>query len=355
MMQAWQPTVIPRSSLFLARERGNRAIRRSFPYIPATTASGALNTRLHQLGWKGTMYTFRFGNLYPALDDQQVWLPAPRTLYRCPACSQFRWMQALAPAEMANEMLCDVCGALRRPAEGFVAARLTPHSAQPTEVLRQRVPALNAQLSGRVALHRRTGGQMDGQLHFVEVLRVRGLPFRGTAWLEPDTIQTEAEIRLMMGGLRSRGSGRVTLRLEALPDGEDDNPAVAPGDRLWVETPTLPLPAKLEAASPLLTARVVSPYARVEVCERWAAKPLVAGKGLVSFLDTLAVGSVLTVSEGTAKLGPGIFFYGSDGIDLALYYLEPPFDDEPVLGQDYSLVELWTLGFGQLRRLEGVA
>ena len=49
-MPIYQVTVTPHSSLFLARERGNRAMRRSYPYIPASTASGALNTHLYQIG-----------------------------------------------------------------------------------------------------------------------------------------------------------------------------------------------------------------------------------------------------------------------------------------------------------------
>lgn len=353
-MPAYRLTVTPHSSLFLARERGNRAIRRSFPYIPASTASGALNTRLYQLGWDGLMRTFRFSNLYPACDGETVWLPAPRTLYRCPVCSQVNWMRNFDPADMVSEMMCSVCGAMRRPARGFVSARLAHDAVQPSNLFRERVSALNAQLSGRVALHRTTGGQVDGQLHFIEVLRARNLAFRGLAWVESGastTFQPGARFRLAMGGMRSRGSGRVTLAFEAATS---QGTSIQVGDVLLVETPVLPLPEALDGASPTLTVQAVSPYARVEVCERWAAKPLRWGKGLVSFLDVVAMGSVLKVSDGTASLRHGLFFYKMADLAVELFYLEPPFPSDPVVGEDYTVEDLWTLGFGQLRRFEDV-
>jgi len=353
-MPAYQVTATPHSSLFLARERGNRAYRRSFSYIPASTASGALNSRLYQIGWDDLMHTFRFSNLYAAYDDDHVWLPAPRTLFRCPACSQVTWMQCFDPASMVGEMICQECGVMRRPARGFVAVRLTHDSVIHDGPLRERILPLSAQLSGRVALHRNTGGQVDGRLHFVEVLRARGVPFRGSGWVEQSALGTLAagqRFRLTMGGLRSRGCGRVTLEMgttnaAAEPVGEND--------LLLVETPVLPLPESLRGNPPVLTARAVSPYARVEVCERWAAKQLKSSKGLVSFLDVLAVGSVVQVTGGTTALWPGLFFYWMEGTRVDLHYIVPQaFPNDPVIGDEYTIEELWTLGFGQLKRLVG--
>jgi hypothetical protein len=353
-MPAYRVTVTPHSSLFLARERGNRAIRRSFPYIPASTASGALNSYFHQIGWKELMHTFRFSNLYPIRDSEKVWLPSPRTLYRCPLCSQVAWMQDFDPVGMVGEVMCPNCGAMRRAAKGFVAAHLTHDAVYPDGLVWERVPALNAQLSGRVVLHRTTGGQMDGRLHFVEVLRARNLPFRGLAWVKQSaagTLRAGESFRLTMGGLRSRGSGRVTLTLDAVTVAATP---VQEHDLLLVETPLLPLPTSLSGTTPALTVKAVSPYARVAVCERWAVKPLPSGKGLVSFLDTLTVGSVLQVVSGTTVLWPGLFFYRMAGTDMELY--SPPLLDDPVLGEDpkdYTTADLWTLGFGQLRHLGG--
>jgi hypothetical protein len=353
-MPVYRVTATPHSSLFLARERGNRAIRRSFPYIPASTASGALNTHFHQIGRAELMRIFRFSNLYPACDEERVWLPAPRTLYCCPVCSQTAWMQDFEPTGMAGEVMCPVCGAMRRPVQGFVAAQLAHDAVHPDGLVRERIPALNAQLSGRVALHRTTGGQVDGQLHFAEVLRARNVPFRGLAWVEQSaarTLRAGDSFRLTMGGLRSRGSGRVTLTLEAVTAAAMPDQA---GDLLLVETPLLPLPEPLAGtAATMLTVRAVSPYARIEVCERWAAKPLHSGKGLVSFLDVLAMGSVLKVVSGATTLWPGMFFYEMEGMEVKLHYFPPPWSDSLVMGQDYTTADLGTLGFGQLRRLGG--
>lgn len=352
-MKHYHVTVIPQSSLFLGRDRSNRVVRHSFHYIPASTIGGALNTHFYQTGWdKGLAGHFRFGNLYPAVDkrDESVWLPAPRNLYYCPTCRAGHLIEDFRPERALDELICSKngCSGLRRPEQGVVEARLSGDLFEVRPDRRKATPPEAGALTvGRTELHRTTAAHVDGRLHMVELLRARDVPFHGDVWVDDaatNVIHPGATFRLSIGGLRSRGCGRVALHIG------DETTAPSTGDTLLLaETPLLSLPDGM-TATPTLRATVATPYARVAVSERWAAKPLQSGKGLVSFLDTLAVGSVFT-APGNVVLGERMFFYRLNGQTLELY----AFDRAACAGHDYDadydFADLWTLGYGRVRRL----
>ena len=359
-MRHYHATVVPQSSLFLGRDRGNRVVRHSFHYIPASTIGGALNTRLYQIGRRDLSERFRFGNLYPSAklrtgpaadgDHEKVWIPAPRNLYYCPACGRGHVVESFGPESALAERICseDSCQAMRRPEQGVVEADLNGDCLKIYPDERAAAPpTVSAQTVGRTELHRTTAAHVDGRLHQVELLQVRGLPFRGDVWVDDaagQVLRPGAVFRLSIGGLRSRGCGRVELRI-----GEeiDDTP---PGSGLFlVETPLLPLGERVDRPSGA-PVEIAAPYARVAVNERWAAKPLQSGKGLVSFLDTLALGSALAAADDIA-LGEMMYFYRQNGSELELYGFDLATCGGHDYGADYDFADLWTLGYGRLRRL----
>ncbi len=353
-MRHYQATLVPQSSLFLGRDRGNRAVRHSFHYVPASTIGGALNTHLYQIGRQDLAKRFRFGNLYPAAngDQKSVWLPAPRNLTYCPACGRGHLVERFEPEQALAERICsqEGCQAMRRPEQGVVEAGLNGNRfhVHPDERAAT-PPSVNAHVVGRTELHRTTAAHVDGRLHQVELLQARAVPFRGDVWVDDAAAQVlrpgATLRRLPVGGLRSRGCGRVELHIG--PEIED----APPGDGLLLaETPLLPLPEDVTRA-PDAQVDVAAPYARVAVNERWAAKPLQSGKGLVSFLDTLAVGSVVAAPD-EVKLGERMYFYRRQGAKLALYGFDRAGCDGHQYHVDYAFDELWTLGYGRLRQLE---
>jgi hypothetical protein len=358
-MKRYQVTVLPQSSLFLGRDRGNRAVRHSFHHIPATTIGGALNTRFHQLGWKGLVGSVRFGNLYPAIkkDAEDVWLPAPRNLYYCPACHQGHLVTDFRPESALSERICarGDCGTPLRPEQGVVAARLGgARFAVDPDRRAAAPPSVNAQVVGRTELHRTTGAHVDGRLHQVELLRVQGHPFRGDVWVAgaaTEVIHPGATFRLTIGGLRSRGCGHAELHI----DDEIDN-ASTERVALLVETPVLPLPDDVvgeeEGEAMTFGATVATPYAQMTVNERWAAKPLTSGKGLVSFLDTLTAGSTIAAQE-VPVLDEVMYFYRPrpGGSEWVLHGFDRARCKGREYNADYSFLDLWTLGYGRLREL----
>lgn len=354
-MRHYHATLVPQTSLFLGRDRGNRVVRHSFHYIPASTISGALNTRFYQMGRQDLVGRFRFGNLHPATEGEgeSVWMPAPRNLYYCPACGGGHLITDFRPEQALSERICsrDGCRAMLRAEQGVVETR---RNGELFEVLvdhrRPSPPTVNAQIVGRTALHRSTGAHVDGQLHQVEVLRVRGVPFHGDVWVEDgaeDVLCPGVTFRLSIGGLRSRGSGRAELEI-----GAEIASTPAEDVLLLAETPLLPLPEDEVEDVAMVRATIVAPYAQMAVNERWAAKPLRSGKGLVSFLNAVTVGSALTlVEEGSVAQGDVMYFYRLHGPDLILY----GFDRTACLARtycvDYDFSELWTLGYGRVRWL----
>ncbi len=350
-MKHYRVTLVPQSSLFLGRDRGNRIVRRSFHYIPASTVGGALNTYFYQTGWdEGLAGRFRFGNLYPAVEtgDGSVWLPAPRNLYYCPNCRTGHLIEDFRPKQALAELICPDCSGLRRPERGVVEARLSGDLFEVHPGQRKATPPEAGALTvGRTELHRTTAAHVGGRLHMIELLRVRGVPFHGDVWVNDaatDVIHPGVTFRLSVGGLRSRGCGSAELHIGGeVTDTPDD-------DRLLLaETPLLPLPDGMAATLTFRTT-VATPYASVVVSERWAARPLEFGKGLVSFLDTIAVGSAFTAT-GDVALGERMFFYRLSGQTLELY----GFDHTACVGHDYGagydFADLWTLGYGRVRRL----
>jgi hypothetical protein len=210
-------------------------------------------------------------------------------------------------------------------------------------------PTVNALTVGRTELHRTTAAHVDGRLHQVELLRVRGVPFLGDVWVSDEAasvIRKGAIFRLSIGGLRSRGCGRVELYIG------DEVKSASNNALLLVETPLLPLPDdELEGISKI-HAKIATPYAQVAVNERWATKPLCSGKGLVSFLHTISVGSTLApVDGGDIILGEQMYFYDLLGSELTLYGFDLAACEGHNYSADYDLVDLWTLGYGRLRFL----
>ena len=347
-MKHYHVTVVPQSSLFLGRDRGNRVVRHSFHYVPASTIGGALNTRFYQTGWdKGLAGRFRFGNLYPAVNTKGeiVWLPAPRNLYYCPTCRAGYLVKDFQPEKVLDELICPDCQAMRRPQRGVVEAALIGDlfEVHPRQ-RRAAPPTVGALTVGRTELHRTTATHVDGRLHMVELLRARSVPFHGDVWVDDaatGVIHPGATFRLSIGGLRSRGCGRVKLRI-------GDEIAVTPAGEgsLLAETPLLPLPDRM-VETPAFRATISTPYASVAVSERWAAKP---GKGLVSFLDTVAVGSAFTATQEVA-LGESMFFYRLNGQTLELYGFDRAACEGYDYGAGYTFADLWTLGYGRVRWL----
>jgi len=366
-MKRYRVTVVPKSSLFLGCDRGNRVVRHSFHYIPSTTIGGALNTRFYQIGRRDLVKRFRFGNLYPSTADEaalrsgvsmdddtaNVWIPAPRNLYYCPTCREDDGylVEDFRPEKVLAELICPDCKARRRPEQGVVEAQLNgdrfeinPNKRKPAS------PTVGAQIVGRSELHRTTAAHVEGRLHQVELLQVRGLPFHGDVWVvdaAANVLRPGATFRLTIGGLRSRGCGRAELRV-------GDEITTAPTDEktLLAETPLLPLPDGEVNGEPAFQATISTPYARVAVNERWAAKPLCSGKGLVSFLHTLAVGAALALDAGEdIALGERMYFYRLKGSKLTLYGFDLASCGGRDYSVDYSFAELWTLGYGRLRTL----
>jgi len=354
-MKHYHATVSPRTSLFLGRDRGNRAVRHSFHYVPASTIGGALNTHFYQLGRQDLMERFRFGNLYPATeaDDGSTWMPAPRSLYYCPACRGGHLITGFGVAESLSERMCsrDGCQTMLRAEHGVVNGRERGDTFEINVDDRRRTPpTVDGQIIGRTALQRGTGTHVDGRLHQVEVLRVRGVPFRGDVWVEDGLAQVlkpGATFRLSIGGLRSRGCGRAELRI-----GTEIEGGASEHGLLLAETPVLPLPDDVFEDVPTVTTGVRTPYARIEADERWAAKPLHTGKGLVSFLNAVAVGSTLKRIDGGGGIrGDVMHFYSLRGSDLILYGFDRDACAIRGYSKDYSFAELWTLGYGRVRWL----
>jgi hypothetical protein len=354
-MKRYHVTVVPQSSLFLGRDRGNRVVRHSYHYIPASTIGGALNTRFYQVGWKTLTEQVRFGNLYPAAKrgEELVWKPAPRNLYYCPTCRSGHLVESFGPESALTERICsrDGCQTPLQPEIGVVEVRLNGDCFEiHPDKRRSAPPTVNALTVGRTELHRTSAAHVDGRLHQVELLRVRGVPFHGDVWVSDeatDVIQTGASFRLSIGGLRSRGCGRVALHIgdevTATPNGEET---------LLVETPLLPLPNSNGEEYPTFHAAIAAPYAQVAVDERWAAKPLRSGKGLVSFLHTLTVDSALISAEGKGvAMDERMYFYRLKGTDLMLYGFDLAACDAHDYNADYTFADLWTLGYGRLRFL----
>jgi len=356
-MKNYYATIAPKSSLFLGRDRGNRVVRHTYHYIPASTIGGALNSRFYQMGWKNLTKHFRFGNFYSTLygddDDTRVWLPAPRNLYYCPACRRGYLVKSFAPESALIERICsqDGCQTMCRPEQGVVETdrvgdrfEIYPNGRAAAS------PTVNALTVGRTELHRTTASHVDGRLHQVELLRVRDVPFRGDVWVSDEAanvIRKGAIFRLSIGGLRSRGCGRVELHIGDEIKGASNNNAL-----LLVETPLLTLPDdELEEISKI-HAKIATPYAQVAVNERWATKPLRFGKGLVSFLHTISVGSTLAPIDGEdIILGEQMYFYNLAGSELTLYGFDLAACEEHNYSADYDLADLWTLGYGRLRFL----
>jgi hypothetical protein len=350
-MRRYWATVVPENSLFLGRERGNRVVRRSFHYIPASTIGGALNTRFYQIGWEEDLAgRFRFGNLYPAAsgEGEDMWIPAPHNLYYCPTCRTGHLVTDFQPEKALDALICPDCRAMRRRQRGVVQARMKGHGFEVFPDQRKASPPMVGALTvGRTELQRTSATHVDGRLHMVELLRARGIPFCGDVWVEDEAakvVRPGVTFRLSIGGLRSRGSGRAELRI-----GDEITTTPASGAVLMAETPLLPLPEDVTGAFTLLT-RIATPYVSVGVSERWAAKPLESGKGLISFLNTVARGSVFA-ALGNVALDEQMFFYRLDGSGLELHGFDWEACGKYIYHDDYSFTDLWTLGYGRLRWL----
>lgn len=384
MVMHYTATLTPQTSLFLGRDRGNRVIRHSFHFIPSSTISGALNTYLHQIGRDDLMCSFRFSNFYPGMRENEgiFWLPSPKNIYYCPKCQTEKFIDDFSVSNLLTNIHCgsDGCSTLCRQHQGFVASRwsdrLTFNIFLGHPYRRIRIEEVDAQVIGRTAHSRLTMTKMEHLFYSVEVLKVRNTAFYGDLIIDDKvaSILMKGPLCLNLGGQRSRGSGRAILSIEQgigaenqinltpsdpLSDQEEKSEDKQTDSRdkvLFAETPILPLGQNIDG-SKAFTVQAVAPFAEISLCERWATKPLKEGKGLVVFTPVLSQGSVLKaqVNKNPNDLRDGMVFFKptSDHLSLELHYADSQRcqkNDE--ISRDYTLRDLWSLGFGRLRFLQ---
>lgn len=354
-MLHYRVAVIPHSSLFLARERGNRVVRHSYPYIPASTLGGALNTYFYQTGQEEMVNGCRFGNAYPQVADAEeaVWMPTQRNYYVCSRCGKVHLVTDLGPGATLRALICDACRAPRREYTGVAQTMLSTDVCTLTARHQPGARMLGAMTVGRTEVQRTTSTAVSGRLHMVQVLRARATRFVGDLCVQgaaAQVIRTGMTFRLAIGGQRSRGSGQVELEIEELLAGNSQTTGT-----VLAETPLLPLPDAHRDLVPAIEATTSGVFAKLAPHERWAAKPLRASKGLVAFLDTLALGSVMTMLHPSAiSLNDKVWFYRmGTGLSISLYGLHySQLGADLYEASDYTLTELWVLGYGRMRWLD---
>ena len=372
-----QVVFTPQTSLFLSRDRGDRHYRYTHYYVPASTIAGAVNTYLYRRGHHDLMRKFRFSNLYPQDEEDRslVWVPSPRNLLFCPACGRSHVVETLDPAEAYESLICSCQKqALRKPHRGFVLARVDSdrwlvHGATDWQEARRsrRMRVVDSQLIGRTPQNRVTGIKVEHLLHAVEIIKRKDVLveggeskiislFRGDVLTAGDKLTDKLKgLHLRVGGLLTRGCGYGQLDVE-----DDGSSGASPWDGgavLVVETPLLPLPKSLEGlSSEVVTVNTTSMFALVETCERWSVK---LGR-LIAFPQVLGVGSVLWLAGPVAGPSASMFFYRpGDQFELHRFAHELCLGEEhPAISVKeqtlYTLAELWSLGFGRLRRLDSL-
>jgi len=359
-MRHYRVTLVAETSLHLGRDRATRVSRYSHHYIPASTISGAVNTFLHQRGLYQFMGKFRFTNLYITEGDAGVWVPTPHNVLVCPACKKPYVVKKAGSVWGFEDLVCSCANkALRKPYKGFILVQ-NPNPASfviPQDIKLRKRAVKEAWLVGRTAHGRWRGIQQEGKLHFVEILPSNSkLAFQGYLSIMDGADELRKFLdgaRLRVGGLLSRGCGRVKLNLRLVE--EITERVMANGKLLVVETPLLLLPSTINGSKlPKIKAATTSQVAEVGVCERWSIKLEAESRGgLITFTNVLDIGTVIEAQLRINEITEAMFFYEIESGELNLYKcpLKSCLGGKSAMGP-YSLEELWSLGFGHLRLLD---